>query len=104
MNKIDEQYFETVSGLSIRCSSFESANTAEILIENQSFAADRSRNIRHCFVLVLIWIILDIVIRQQAIFILLNVVLLLIVTVKCYILVNLIEFGKQTSEQHEIRG
>lgn len=94
MKKTDEQDFETVSGLDIRCSFVASVNTAEILIESQSFAKDRHRNIQHIGVFVLFWILSNVVIYQQAIFILMNIVFLLITLVKCYILVNLIEFGE----------
>lgn len=94
MRKIDEQDFETVNGLDIRCSFVASANTAEILIENQSFVKDRNRNLQHIVTFVLFWILSNIVIHQQAISILTNIVFVLIIAVKCYILANLIEFGK----------
>lgn len=91
MNKIDEQLFETVDGLAIRYCFTATANSVEISIENITYSQDRARKFRHILVIALGLIILNLVIQQHA----LNFGILATIAIKCYILSNLIEYGKQ---------
>lgn len=95
MDKIDEQLFETINVLAIRCSSFTSANTLEILITNLSYATNRKQTFQHIFLVIFCCIVFNIAIQSHAVLIALNVVFLVTMATKCYILVNLIEFGKE---------
>lgn len=95
MDKIDEQYFETINGIQIRSSVHASANNLEILIENQRYSDERRRNIRHIFIIIFICMLLNAVIRPHSILIVLNSFFFATTAAKCYVLINLIRFGKE---------
>lgn len=103
MDKIDEQMFETINGLEIRCKSFSSANTVEIRIENPTYTSHRKHTHRHILIIILCCIFFNIFIHSHAILVALNVIFLVTMATKCYILVNLIEFGKENSGQTKHR-
>lgn len=94
MEKSDEQFFETINGDKIRCSSFVSANTVEIQIDNIAYDNDRKRTIQHIFVVLICCLLLNVILHLHAIQIALSAVLLVTMVTKCYILANLIEFGE----------
>lgn len=95
MDKIDEQMFETINGLEIRFKSFSSANTVEIRIENQTYTSHRKHTLRYILIIILCCIFFNIFIRSHAILVALNVAFLVTMATKCYILVNLIEYGME---------
>lgn len=94
MNLIEEQQFETINGLEIRCRTLNSANTVEILIENQNYLEHRTRAIRQILIAAVFCMLLNIVIQSHVIATVLNIVFIVTIATKCHILVNLIEFGK----------
>lgn len=94
MNKIDEQYFETINIQTIRYSAFASANTLEILIENETYAEERRRKIQQILIIVVCCIVFNAINCMHSIFIVLNTIILIIIATQSYILANLIKFGK----------
>lgn len=97
MDGIDEQYFETISGIEIRCSVLASANTLEILIANQRYWEERRRHIQQFLIIILFCISLNVLIQPHSVLIILNSIFLATIAIKCYVLVNLIKFGKPIS-------
>lgn len=95
MNTIQEKYFETINGLKIHSSVLASANTVEILIENHLYLVERRRIIRHILCIILSGLVFNILIQQHSTLIVLNSIILTIIAIKCYVLINLIRFGKQ---------
>lgn len=95
MNTIQEENFETINGLNIRCSVSTSENTLEIFIKNHTYSIERRRIIRHILCIILFSIIFNILIQQHSIFIVLNSIILTIIAIKCNVLINLIKFGKR---------
>lgn len=104
MEKSDEQLFETINGDKIRCSSFVGANTVEIQIDNLAYDNDRKRTIQHIVVGFICCLLLNVMLQLHAIQIALNAVLLVTMATKCYILANLIEFGKFATSIKSIRN
>lgn len=94
MNKIDEQYFETINIQTIRYSAFASANTLEILIENEAYAEERKQKIQQILIILVGCIIFNAINSMHSIFIVLNTIFLITILTQSYILANLIKFGK----------
>lgn len=94
MDRSDERFFETINGDQICCSSFVSANTVEIQIDNLGYDNDRKRTIQHIVVVLICCLLLNVILHLHAIQIALNIVLFVTMVTKCYMLANLIEFGK----------
>lgn len=97
MNKIDEQYFETINSQTIRYSAFASANTLEILIENETYAEERRRKIQQILGLIVCCIVFNAINCMHSSFIVLNAIFLITIATQSYILANLIQFGEHNS-------
>lgn len=97
MDEMNEQYFKTINGLTIRCSVFTSADTLKITIENQMYTNKQKQIIHHILIIILFSTILNIFLQQYSIVFLLNSICLILIVIKCYMYVNLIKFGKQMS-------
>lgn len=95
MDKIDEQNFETISGMPIRYTSFGDENNFEIIIENLTYTTNRTRTIRHIFIIFICGILLNIVILQHVVA--LNIFCLILLATECYALINLVKCGKSTN-------
>lgn len=95
MNKIDEQYFETINIQTIRLSAFASANTLEIVIENETYADERRRKIQQILMILVCCVAFNAINCMHSIFIVLNTIILIIIATQSYILANLIKCGKQ---------
>lgn len=94
MDKIDEQYFETINIQTIRYSAFASANTLEISIENESYADERRRKIQQILIIIVCFVVFNTINCMHSIFIVLNAIFLITIVTQSYILANLIKFGE----------
>lgn len=94
MNKIDEQYFETINAQTIRYSALASANTLEILIENETYAEERRQKIQQILAVILLCVVFNSINYMHSILIVLNAFFLIAITTQSYILANLIKFGE----------
>lgn len=94
MDKIDEQYFETINIQTIRYSAFASANTLEILIENETYAEERRRKIQQILIIIVCCIVFNAINYMHSIFIVLNAIILITIATQTYMLANLIKCGE----------
>lgn len=94
MHQIDEQYFETINIQTIRYSAFASANTLEILIENETYIEERRRKIQQILMVLVFCMIFNSFDCTHFILIVLNAIFLITIATQTHILVNLIKFGK----------
>lgn len=100
MHKIDEQYFETINIQRIRYSVYASANTLEILIENETYAEERNQKIQQILTVIVCCLAFNTINCMHSIFIVLNAIFFITITTQSYILAHLIKFGEQSSSSY----
>lgn len=94
MNKIDEQHFETINVQTIRYSAFASANTLEILIENETYAEERMQKIQQIVIAIICCVSFNAINCMHSIFIVLNAIFFITIVTQTYVLANLIKLGE----------